>query len=85
VLVHSVPLKDFEEGFLWRSELRQCELFHGACNITQCFKCQKYGHTAKHCRSRQRCGYCAGYPHSDSECDIRGKGGARGRSGVGKF
>ena len=42
-----------EEGFLWRSELRQCELFHGACNLTQCFKCQKYGHTAKHCRSRQ--------------------------------
>jgi hypothetical protein len=64
-----------DEGLLWRSELMQCELFHGACNITQCFKCQKYGHTAKHCRSQQRCGYCAGFAHSDSECDIRGKGG----------
>ena len=53
----------------------QCELFHGACNITQCFKCQKYGHTAKYCRSRQRCGYCAATAHSDNKCDIRGKGG----------
>ena len=63
-----------EEGFLWRSELRQCELFHGACNLTQCFKCQKYGHTAKHCQSHQQCGYCAGFAHMDSECEIQGKG-----------
>lgn len=33
---------------LWRSELRQCELFHRAYNLAQCFKWQKYGHTAKH-------------------------------------
>jgi len=63
-----------EEGLLWRSELMQCELFHGACNLTQCFKCQKYGHTAKHCRSRQRCGYCAAPAHSDADCDLRGRG-----------
>ena len=63
-----------DEGFLWRSELRQCELFHGACNLTQCFKCQKYGHTAKHCRARQRCGYCAGFAHMNSDCELREKG-----------
>ena len=48
----------------------QYKLFYGAYNITQCFKCQKYGHTAKYYHSRQKCGYCAAVAHSNSECNI---------------
>lgn len=34
---------------------------------TQCFRCQRHGHIARHCRGQQRCKVCAG-PHSYKEC-----------------
>lgn len=36
-------------------------------NIRQCFKCQKFGHQAEHCKSNQVCINCGG-PHSKNEC-----------------
>ena len=47
-----------DEGLLFQSELKHCELYHGDCRLTQCFKCQKYGHTARVCRQNQKCGLC---------------------------
>jgi hypothetical protein len=44
---------------LFHSELRQCELHHGDCGVTQCFNCQKYGHIAGICRLSKKCGLCA--------------------------
>jgi hypothetical protein len=38
-----------QEGLLYNGELKDCELFHGDCNLTQCFRCQHYGHIAKQC------------------------------------
>jgi len=27
-------------------------------NITQCYKCCEFGHLAKHCKNKQKCGNC---------------------------
>ena len=58
-----------EAGLLLDSELHDCELFDGNCHITQCFKCYQYNHTAKHCRSIARCGFCGSASHSSQDCD----------------
>ena len=41
----------------------------------QCFKCQKFGHIAENCNSRQVCVYCGttGHKRSDNACDTRPK------------
>jgi hypothetical protein len=61
-----------DEGLLFHSELKDCELYHGDCRLTQCFNCQKYGHTARVCRSTQKCGACAALGHGDHDCALRG-------------
>jgi hypothetical protein len=38
-------------------------------NITQCFKCYKFGHIAKHCKNEQKCGNCGEKGHETSDCD----------------
>ena len=60
-----------DEGLLFQSELKHCELYHGDCRLTQCFKCQKYGHTARVCRQNQKCGLCATPGHDDHSCAFR--------------
>jgi hypothetical protein len=47
------------EGLLHNHELKNCELFHSECIMTQCFKCYQYGHIAMTCRRPQKCGNCA--------------------------
>lgn len=37
---------------------------------TQCYKCQRHGHIAKHCTGPVRCKVCAG-PHTHKECTSR--------------
>ena len=34
------------QGLLFESELHDCEVFEGECQVTQCFKCIEYGHIA---------------------------------------
>jgi hypothetical protein len=36
--------------------------------MTQCFKCQAWGHTSFACAKQQKCGRCAG-PHETSTCE----------------
>ncbi|KAL0269068.1 UNVERIFIED_CONTAM: hypothetical protein PYX00_010804 [Menopon gallinae] len=38
------------------------------CSITRCYKCQRYGHVAKHCRSQETCGHCAEEGHNRKSC-----------------
>jgi hypothetical protein len=37
----------------------------------QCFKCQRFGHSATHCRSNPRCVACSG-PHNVKDCTSHG-------------
>ena len=38
-------------------------------DATRCFRCQEYGHVAKHCRHDQNtCGYCGQRGHAFKEC-----------------
>lgn len=57
-----------DNGILYGSELHDCEVFYGDCQVTQCFQCQAYGHTAKHCRNTVRCGFCAAIGHKTGDC-----------------
>jgi hypothetical protein len=60
-----------DEGLLFQSELKECELYHGDCRVTQCYNCQKYGHTARICRFNKKCGLCAAPGHDDKTCSFR--------------
>ena len=61
-----------EQGLLFDSELHDCELFWGDCQVVQCFHCQEYKHTAKHCRNIVRCGFCAATGHASKDCANQG-------------
>jgi hypothetical protein len=38
----------------------------------QCFKCNKFGHPIKWCRSNRKCGYCSSTEHDDNDCPHQG-------------
>ena len=43
------------------------EEFRQPVSVTQCFNCQSFGHSAKNCRSKQKCLIC-GESHSHKAC-----------------
>ena len=45
----------------------QVEEFHKPVSVMQCFNCQSFGHSAKNCRSKQKCLSC-GESHSHKGC-----------------
>ena len=48
----------------------QVEEFRRPTSVTQCFNCQSFGHSAKNCRSKQKCLIC-GESHSHKGCPNR--------------
>lgn len=62
-----------EEGLYWENEVKQVALFDPRCLVTQCYNCQGYGHAAKHCRSKMKCGYCGAGGHNHDGCELKGK------------
>jgi hypothetical protein len=55
------------EGLLHNHELKNCELFHSECIMTQCSKCYQYGHIAMTCQRSQTCGNCT-KEHPSAAC-----------------
>jgi hypothetical protein len=50
-----------------RYDLKNVETYDPKCRVTQCFKCQQYGHISPDCMSQQRCGFCGGQ-HITEQC-----------------
>ena len=46
-------------GFVEGGEVKPTERFLMGCGLVQCFKCCSYGHIAKNCRAKARCGHCS--------------------------
>jgi hypothetical protein len=55
------------EGLAISYDLKIVERHDQRCRITQCFKCQRYGHISTQCRNQQKCGHCGG-EHTTDEC-----------------
>lgn len=36
--------------------------------VSRCYKCQRFGHVAKHCNSEKQCGFCASTDHESKDC-----------------
>ena len=62
-----VANKLINEGLLFDLQIHTCKVFNRAARLTQCFRCQAYGHVARACRSSEKCAHCAG-AHSTKEC-----------------
>ena len=59
-----------KEGHLWVG-WRRC-VVHSVNWVTMCFRCQCYGHMAKHCRdSQETCGHCASKGHRTGTCPAK--------------
>ena len=55
------------EGVVMTFDLKLAERYDPKCRITQCFKCQRYGHISSACTREQRCGHCGG-KHTTEAC-----------------
>ena len=57
------------KGLISNYALYITEYYSAAFTVTQCFKCQDYGHISTHCGRETRCGQCA-EAHNTRECPI---------------
>jgi hypothetical protein len=55
------------EGVVIGFDLKSVERYDASCRITQCFKCQKYGHISTICANAEKCGHC-GSDHTTEKC-----------------
>jgi PAX-interacting protein 1 len=53
------PNKDIYKITTLLNTVVKVETPHTKCNIPQCLRCQKYGHTKNYCRNTPRCVKCA--------------------------
>ena len=56
-----------DERIAWEGKPKKTERYHRDCQICQCFKCHTYGHTARTCTSKERCGYCSSRAHTTKQ------------------
>jgi hypothetical protein len=54
-------------GLVLKGKNHTCSRYDKTFSIQQCFNCLTYGHIAKYCRRKHRCGYCAG-DHLTENC-----------------
>jgi hypothetical protein len=56
-------------GIFIKGKYYKPEKYTPQFNITQCFKCYKFGHLAKHCKNEQKCGNCGEKEHETAKCN----------------
>jgi hypothetical protein len=56
-----------QEGLQYDGELNDCALLIENCTLTHCFNCYCYDYTAKACKARRYCGFCA-KEHDSRNC-----------------
>jgi cyclophilin family peptidyl-prolyl cis-trans isomerase len=56
-------------GIFIKGKYYKPEKYTPQFNITQCFKCYKFGHLAKHCKNEQKCGNCGEKEHETANCN----------------
>jgi hypothetical protein len=66
-----------QKGLVHEGEIKTCVRFIRAARITQCVRCNRYGHVATHCKYPQCCGICA-EDHPSTHCK-KDQDGARGK------
>ena len=57
-----------EKGIIVNGRFHKAERYTPQLNITQCYKCYGFGHTATHCKGQQHCGKCADIEHKTEAC-----------------
>jgi hypothetical protein len=71
IFTHSMQEADrcLKRGMFIKGKFYVPEKYTPELNITQCFKCFKFGHLAKHCRNNQKCGNCGNEDHDTTNCN----------------
>ena len=59
------------KNLLFHNKLKNCELFHENCRITQCFNCYEYKHVVKICWKEKKCNICAASDYDDQICSFQ--------------
>jgi hypothetical protein len=54
-------------GMVIGSIIHEVRPYDSKCRVTQCFRCQRFGHTTRACSSPPRCGHCA-EGHDSRDC-----------------
>ena len=60
-------------GVVLEAQMFTCEPYSGELQVQQCFNCYAYGHLAKVCTRKAKCGYCSNESHigGDRNCPER--------------
>ena len=61
---------DEAEALISQNLVSKVEEFRAPISVMQCYHCQYFGHSAKSCRSKQKCLICGGN-HSHKGCPSR--------------
>ena len=62
-----------DEELFFQSKLKHYKFYHEDYYLMQCFKCQKYEHTAQVCCQNQKYDFCAISEHDDHSCVFQNK------------
>jgi hypothetical protein len=70
ILTHDADAADkcLKKGIFLNCRLFNTEKYTPQYQLTQCYKCQRYGHKAGYCRGKEKCGRC-GDNHTTKDCE----------------
>ena len=70
ILTHNAEAADkcLKKGVFLNCRLFNTEKYTPQYQLTQCYKCQRYGHKVGHCRGKETCARC-GEDHTTKDCE----------------